>query len=238
MQRAAGLEVVAIRELMREHAAGFPSETAKGLRKKGKAKPTTPESGFSRFLAYMLGGHPEWVLVAVHAPLDAATGELETVWSARERLVDVASRPVPEGAGVFALQLDGHPWSLVPVEIGDYRRPTASLAEAAAPALAARLRTRALWSFGEDTSATIGVEEFGPEGRTAALTWEGGGGLRCEGEGEVPRGRGARKRLERYFVDLGLFVPMMEVASDGFERQLVLHNVARRDVARVDYLAL
>ncbi len=237
MQRVGGLEVAAIRALLRAHAADFPSATDRGLASAGKVRPASPQDGIAPFLEHT-SGHPEWVFIAARAPLEAVSTALAEIWGARERLADVARRAVPEGPGVFALQLDGHPWSLAPIRIGDYRLEDAALADAAAPALATRLGTTALACYGEDTSASIGACAFRNAEQVAAVEWPDGETLHYEGEGEGPEGRTPEARLRRFFRDLELFVPALEIASDGFDQQLVIRNVGLRAVAQVDFLAL
>ena len=238
MVLADGLDREKIRSLLREFASQAPSATQRSLRNTGKAKPCAPSQGFDAFFDYVFDGHPEWVLLAVRAPLDTTTETLAEFWEAKERLTDVGRQAISDGDGVFALQLREHPWTLVPIEVGYYRLQTADLAERAAPEIASRLGTIAVASYAEDTSGYVGVEEFREDTKTASLWWDSGDVLRFDSDREPPEGSTAEDRLRRYFKDLELFVPALWLSGNGFERQLVLRSVGIRNVERLDYLVL
>ena len=238
MVRASGLDRDKIRALLREFASRTPSATQRTLSNTGKTKPCSPSQGFDAFFDYVFGGHPEWVFLAVRAPLDTTTATLAEIWEVKERLTDVAKQTISDGDGVFALQLREHPWTLVPIEVGYYRQQTADLAERAAPEIASRLGTLAVASYAEDTSAYVGVEEFRKDTRTASLEWDSGDVLRFDSDREPPEGSTAEDRLRSYFKDLELFVPALRLSGDGFERKLILRSVGIRNVERLDYLVL
>lgn len=123
-------------------------------------------------------GHPEWVLLAVEAPVEETSRNFSLLYSAKERMYTVPIRGFQKGDDLIApvvavVQPKGSPWSVVfrtlclPIGLEDIKR-----AEKDAHTLSAKLKTRALAFVGENTSFAMSYSLFSKGKMVERKAWD------------------------------------------------------------------
>jgi ankyrin repeat protein len=242
LTNARGVHAEEIRQTLREAAGtGAPGKPGEGVRFVRKKKMIDVKSarGSRDFVAHMSQGQMEWAVVAVRAPL-GATGEAYAALhgaAALER--DVAARSLPSaGSSVFAFQLRGQDWTLVPLALSGLRREDIQRAEDSARELSARLDTRAFAFTAEDSSGVLGYTLYERGEPLEHLEWEPDGEV-VAFESRLREGPDEqRDHADPVFAAAGLYLPACELEDDGFELRLVLRGLRSEDLARADLVVL
>ena len=169
-------------------------------------------------------GHPEWVVLAAEAPIDQVSTLYATVCSARERLTEVPVRAPRkkdnEIAPLIALvQPKECTWTVILrilcLPIG---MPDITNAEKVCQTMSAKLKTRTLAFFGEDTSFAMSYMLYQNGKKVGSKDWES-----------------QRDSADAEFAALGIYLPACYPRREGkttwvCARESSLDRIQRADV--------
>lgn len=185
--------------------------------KPGAARPKAPKPaaapGIKQFLTFIWDwGHPEWVLLAVEAPLDKVSRLYASSSRARKTWANVPVRPglkPDEMAPLVALvQPKNCAWTVIyramcyPMGMEEFEggRETAQL-------LSGKLKTRALAFIGEDTSGAMQYRLYKNGRQAAEKEWES-----------------QNDPADEVFEELGIFAPVCYPKRKGKETWLAVRE--------------
>ena len=172
-------------------------------------------------------GHPEWVVLAVEAPIEEVSSLYASMRSAKKRLsevpIRVAGKQDDEIASLVAVvQPTNSSWSVIlrslclPIEEGDIK-----MAQKDAQTLSSKLKTRAVAFVGEDTSG-------------AMQYWLYQGGKQAGGKEWESQDDSADKA----FAALGLYLPPCYPRRDAKTTWLAAIGTATERIQRADIIDL
>lgn len=147
-------------------------------RQRREAPRSTAVRPVSDFISFILDwGHPEWVVLAVESPIENVTPLYASLCGAKRSWLSVPVRP-PKRKHSMALliplvQAKECKWTVIyrlmcyPIGSQDIEQGTKSVQE-----LSAKLKTRALAFFGEDTSGAMEFTLYRNGEKTGTTSWE------------------------------------------------------------------
>lgn len=172
-------------------------------------------------------GHPEWVVLAVEAPVDQVSSLYAAACAAKARLTNVPVRPArkedEEMAPVIPIvQPRGSVWSVIlrviclPIGESDIRG-----AETACQNLSAKLRTRALAFFGEKTSFAMSYRLFQQGKKIVSRDWNS-----------------QLDSAESEFAALGIYLPACYPMREGAKTWVCAREASIDRIQRADIVDL
>lgn len=212
-----------------------------------KQSDSNPEHlGINHFLEFMYGGEPEWSLFAIKAPIDDVSNAFAEFRHAKSKATDVP-RKTTGGDGdelahlVAVIKLKDNPWTVVYRSLLWVDMTHLEGVPQEAKELSARLKTRAITFFGEDTSCAMAYEIFEDGKSLENAEWESGSEfsqfkstLRKKPElDEV-----GDEFADEVFREQGIYLPSCYPKSDGEKKWLAVDTVSAGTIERADLIEL
>jgi hypothetical protein len=194
------------------------------MKKVSKDKGTTV--GIKHFLEFMFGGQPEWSLFAVRAPIQDVSSAFSKYRKAKATFSDVVQEPAgtegDELAPLVAIvQVRDSPWTVVFRSLLWLRSSHLEEVPKEAKELSARLKTRTITFFGEDTSSAMGYEIFEDGKSVAKEEWEGGD-----------------EEADAVFTKQGIYLPSCYPKAEGKKKWLAVDKKSADMIERADLVDL
>ncbi len=194
------------------------------MKEKSTASKAAKPAAASHLLSFIHEwGHPEWIVIAVEAPVDQVSSHYSTIRSARKRLTEVpihARRKRDDEIAplVAIVQPKGSAWSVILrilcMPIG---MPDVTDAEQVCQKTSAKLKTRALAFIGEDTSFAMGYILYQKGKKVGSKDWES-----------------QRNSADKAFADLGIYLPACYPRQEGKKIWVCTDESSRDLIERAD----
>ncbi|MDB6124718.1 MAG: hypothetical protein JWQ71_3711 [Pedosphaera sp.] len=201
--------------------------------------------GITHFLEFMYDGEPEWSLFAVKAPIEEVSAAFAEFRNAESSFTDVPR--VAAGSDddleqfVAVVQIKNNPWTVVFRSLLWVDESHLEDVPQEARELSARLKTKAVTFFAEDTSGAMSYEIFENGKSLESAEWESGGEffsfkstLRKKPDLEEVGDEFA----DEVFREQGIYLPSCYPMSDGEKHWLAVDEVSASAIVRADLIEL